>query len=189
MVTLGSSRFAAAIGVSPYKSRAKLWRQCTGREPETSGHELLQWGVDNEHNAALAVSAVTSYVFDHVYRQQKWERGRYHATPDGDWGTIGLEVKCPKSLYDSVPDHYLPQVQGHCMVCGFERVIFGCWVLDGAERARVWEVWRSDEFIAWMSPKLEEFIGLVDDDAQPKRLSRRPVIPVESCQIELVGEI
>lgn len=49
---LTSSRFAAAIGLNPYCSRKKLWRQLMGKQDPDPVNDDMQFGMDNEDKVA-----------------------------------------------------------------------------------------------------------------------------------------
>ena len=179
--TLSASRFPAAMGISPYTSRKKLWRLMTGREQPASHNQAMAWGKHNEWRAVAAVEALTGVIFDCTGDHQKkvYVNG-LAATPDGVSGEVGLEVKCPEKVYDEIPAHYMAQIQGQILVCGFALVYFGCW---GNTFLRCWEVPRSGEYVAAMLSLLEEFAGYVDRDEEPPRLPRKPVLPQVTCRL------
>ena len=171
---LTSSRFAAAMGLNPYQTRQKLWRVMTEREPGDPMNEAMQWGIDHEKNAVASVEAITGLLFHATGERQKhYTMYEYGTTPDGHCGSTGLEVKCPQKLADTVPVHYIPQVQGQCWIAGFDSVIFGQWTY---EETRVWMVPRSEEYIAQMEGLLAEFRLCLVNDEEPKR-RKKPTMP------------
>jgi len=173
-VKLTSSNFAAAMGISPWQSRQKLWRVLTGREQRDPINDNMQWGIDNEHRAVAAVEAATGLLFTHTGSNQKHiERDVFGTTPDGLLGSTGLEVKCPQKVTEVVPAHYLPQVQGQMFIAGLDTVVFGQWTPD---KSRVWMVPRNDEYIEAMLPLLQDFMECLRTDSQPKR-RKKPVMP------------
>ena len=176
-VKLTSSNFAAAMGLNPYLSRQKLWKELTGREPrpDLSDNVDVQRGVENEFRAVAAAEAITGLLFQATGANQKhYTMHEYGATPDGHCGSIGLEVKAPRTIADTVPIHYLPQVQGQCWIAGFDTVVFCQWTeMDGS---RAWMVPRSDEYIAVTEELLAEFRLCLVNDEPPKR-RKKPVMP------------
>lgn len=179
---LTSSNFAGAMGISPWQSRQKLWRVMTGRENRDPINANMQWGIDNEHRAVAAAEAITGMLFWNTGGNQVHHvDGRFGTTPDGSHQRVGLEVKCPQSLTDEVPDHYIPQVQGQMWIADFDRVVFCQWTPD---EARAWWVIRSDEYIEAMRPLLDDFLACLDSDTQPKR-RKKPTLPeVETKRID-----
>jgi len=181
---LTSSNFAAAMGVSPWQSRQKLFRVMTGLENRDAMNANMQWGIDNEHRAVAAAEAITGEIFLNTGEGQihyessagmsgkeEWSWG---TTPDGDNGdNIGLEVKCPQALKDDVPDHYLPQVQGQIYIAGFDSVVFCQWT---PEESRAWRVTHSIDYIDHMVELLDEFMLCLVNGEQPKR-RKKPVMP------------
>ena len=121
---LRTSDFATYIGINPWKSRQRLFRELTGRQERDPLNSNMQWGIDNEHRAVAAAEAATGVLFQATGKNQKNMRRemREHnlllsSTPDGatfgQYGhSTGLEVKCPKRIYPFIPSHYMAQVQG-----------------------------------------------------------------------------
>lgn len=175
---LTSSNFAAAMGISPWCSRQKLFRQMTGRENRDPLNAAMQWGIDNECRAVAAAEAMTGLLFQHTGDDQQHYQLNvdgiwFGTTPDGRCGSTGLEVKCPQKLTDEPPLHYIPQVQGQMWLAGFDTVIFGQWTPD---ESRFWRVGRSEEYIDQMRGLLGDFIGDLSSDNEPKR-RKKPVMP------------
>jgi hypothetical protein len=193
MLKLTSSNFAAALGLNPYMSRQKLFRILTERQERDPINDMMQWGIDHEKDAVAGVEAITGILFDYTGENQQHFTGDWMdipigTTPDGlclvsDNKTIdvGLEVKCPVKMYDSVPIHYMPQVQGQASIIDFGGVYFSAWT---PESQRVWVVPASVEYATWMLPLLAEFMDYLDDDEEPKR--KKKVIPPEVKYEELI---
>lgn len=196
---LTSSNFAAAMGLSPYQSRQKLWRVLTGRENRDPVNAAMQWGIDNEHRAVAAAEAITGLLFSNTgTRQKHYElagdiRGIdvdepfddehkviYGATPDGEFASgedwtqhIGLEVKCPGNLTETVPEHYLPQVQGQMYIAEYGKVVFCQWT---NEEARAWIVEGDGNYQLAMLELLREFMLCIKNDVEPKK-RKKPILP------------
>lgn len=188
-IVLSSSRFSAAAGLNPYKSRQALWRELTGRKDPDPVNAAMQWGIDNEYRAVAAAEAATGIMFTLTGERQK--RHFLHidgldlsSLPDGARARTGLEVKCPQKLYDEVPGHYMAQVQGQMLVCGFDTVIFGAWTPEGS---RVWNVPRSAEYIDDLVRHLQTFKCFLNSDKEPTRFSSKknpkPVMPSVTYQL------
>ena len=185
LTTLSSSKFAAAMGISPWLSRKKLWRLMTGRETPDNPVQRMKWGVHNEWRAVAAVEAHTGLIFDYTGDRQHTRTLPHagttlRATPDGIAGTIGLEVKCPERCYEDIPPHYMAQIQGQIRVCGMVNVFFACW---GNSFFKCWNVPRSKLYIEAMLPLLQEFLGYIHSDTEPPRLARKPVMPEVSYHL------
>lgn len=178
-VTLSSSKFAAALGLSPWMSRARLWRLLTNRVAPDPSLSRMKWGQHNEHKAVAAVEAATGLLFERTGDAQESiqpEGSWLSATPDGvaSDGLVGLEVKCPEKECDFIRSHYMPQIQGQIHVCGFESVIFATWT---HETLHCWRVPRDDVYFRMVYQGLLEFRRFVEDDVCPPRLKSRPVLP------------
>jgi hypothetical protein len=146
----------------------------TGRENRDPVNANMQWGIDNELRAVASVEAITGLLFqDTGERQKHYTNGDYGTTPDGKCGSTGLEVKCPQNLAETVPEHYLPQIQGQCWIAGFDTVVFGQWTYA---ESRIWTVARCDEYIDAMFDLLKEFREHLINDTEPKR-RKKPLMP------------
>lgn len=178
---LTGSRFAAAMGISPYQSRQALWRDYMGLEPPFEGNDATEWGSAREPDAIFAYECETGALVQstglHVYRDD-W----IAVSPDGLVGEGCIEAKCPYSgrIHEEVPAHYMPQVQGVVEVldrpwCDFVSTLFA-W--DGAgfyvTEQRILRVHRSAEYWRWMRPLLDEFWECVAERREPKR-RKKPV--------------
>ena len=171
---LTSSNFAAAMGISPWMSRQKLWRILTEREDREPVNEFMQHGLDNEFRAIAATEAITGLVFMETGSNQvHYTAHGYGTTPDGRCGSTFVETKCPQKLTDEPPSHYLPQVQGQMWIAGGDTVIFSQWT---EEETRAWIVPRSEEYIQIMTPLLADFVLCLTNDTEPKR-RKKPVLP------------
>jgi putative phage-type endonuclease len=174
---LTASVFANAIGVG-FDSRQKLWRQLTGREERFAGNEATQWGTDHEEFAIDEYEAITGNIVRRSGKQQGFVMldDWLGCTPDGIVDDrINVEAKCPYSmrLYNTVPGHYMPQVQGQMAITGTELTHFICWTPDAIE---AWEVQYNDEYWQQCYKLLVEFWDCVQNDLEPPR-RKRPVLP------------
>lgn len=176
-----ASDFATAIGL--YGSRIQLVGEKIGvRERRTFDPRAVEWGVKNEESARLAYEAATGYIVVPqgfiVHDEHDWLGG----SPDGIIGTDddskvdvwegGVEIKCPKVIYEEVPDRYMPQIQGLAQICGWDYCDFVCWT---PEEFRVWRVMRSNEYWDWMFPKLAETWAFIEAKVLPPKTQRRPI--------------
>jgi putative phage-type endonuclease len=167
---LTASQFGAALGLSPYQSRAALWRQLTGRSESFTGNEATAWGEEHEKDAVHAYEVATGRLVDaaHFIEYQDWSG----CSPDG-WVFDGdrrgiLECKCPFSqkLHAAIPEHYLAQIHGQLGITGADFADYVCWTPDDLWIKRVW----ADQTI-WprMEVALKEFWQHVATDQEPKR--------------------
>lgn len=166
---LGASQFAAAIGVSPYASRAEQWRLMTGRKT-FDGNDATRHGEANEDNAVAAYEAHTGEI---VIDRQRWYSFEYMGTHiDGMASGLVTEFKCPfVGTYEDVPEHYMPQIQGQMQLAHADACHFVAWNPD---ELRVWLVLRNVDYWNWMLPLLEQFWECVQKDIEPPRLKRKP---------------
>jgi putative phage-type endonuclease len=166
---LTASQFAAAAGISPYTSRAEQWRLITGRKT-FEGNAATEHGNDCE---PIAVAAYEAFTGDLVLARQEWfQREHYGTHVDGMVSDRVVEVKCPVgAMYEDVPPHYMPQIQGQMMLAGAEDCHFVAWTPN---ELRIWRVPIDTKYWEWLRPFLEEFWQYVQNDAEPPRLARKP---------------
>ena len=172
---LTASNFAAAMGINQYKSRAQLWREHKNLVPKFEGNEATQWGVMNEATAVALYENATGYqVVEtgfHIHRTVDW----LGCSPDGLIGANGgLEVKCPfykMQPHEAIPDYYMPQIQGCLEVTGRDWWDYVSWT---PWEATYFRVYRSESYLEWAIPLLEEFWSYILSDKKPQRLSSRP---------------
>ncbi len=129
---LTASNFAAAMGLNPYMSRQKLYRQLMGLEPKFEGNEMTQWGQDHEQDAVDAYEAEMGVICTNTGENQKFvippDLDWLGCTPDGFTQKGLVEFKCPYSqeLYQNVPGYYMPQIQGQMLITGMLVCDFVC---------------------------------------------------------------
>lgn len=133
---LTASNFAAALGVSPYTSRQKLVRTMGGSGYQANSlptNIACQWGTNNEPNGIMEYTlatgnrVATEWFVTHPHLH--WLGG----SPDGLVDNDGLiEVKCPfkQEVYNGVPVHYYPQVNGLMEICDRNWCDFVVWTPD-----------------------------------------------------------
>src|SRR6478609_7739357 len=169
---LTASDFAAAIGLSPYKSRQQLWREKTGRANPFEGNEATAWGELNESNAINAYEIETGHIVRPrglvVHPAFDW----LGASPDGLVAHDGcVECKCPFTgkPHEGIPIHYRPQVVGVVRVTQKAWCDFVSWTPEAHVVSRVSQV---AEYWDWMYPRLETFWQYVVDDIEPPRAKK-----------------
>ncbi len=172
---LTASNFAAAMGINQYKSRAQLWREQLKLAPKFKGNEATQWGVTNEATAIALYEGVTGHqVVEtglHIHRDFDW----LGCSPDGLIGSDGgLEVKCPyykMQPHPAIPEYYMPQIQGALAITGRAWWDYVSWT---PAQATFFRIYRSEAYLAWAFPLLEEFWSYVLGEKEPQRLRARP---------------
>ena len=173
---LTGSNFAAAMGLNPYQSKQKLYRQLIGEDPPFDGNEMTQWGLDHEDDAVTAYEAHTG-VF--VVKTGFWsypDPSYLGASPDGlvsDDGLIECKCKFSQELWDHVPDHYLTQVIGQLAITERQWCDFVSW--SPADIA-IFRVNYSPEYWSAMLPLLDKFWNDLTNRRPPKR-AKKPVMP------------
>lgn len=173
---LTGSDFAAAIGLSPYKSRQALWREKTGREQPFTGNEITLWGEINEPNAISQFEIETGYIVLPVGFVVHPDHDWLGASPDGLVNPKGcVEAKCPytQKPHEDVPAHYLPQVVAEIEITRGDWCGFISWT---PTECRIWRVEASRDYWDWMFPLLQDFWKCVQEDVEPKR-QKKPVFP------------
>lgn len=118
---LTASRFAAALGLDPYCSRQKLWRQLTGRQGADPTNFAMQGGIDNEpvviDRYEIETGSIVVPTGFHLHQKYDW----MGCSPDGlvgDDGLIEVKWRADGSLYEECPEKYLPQVMGQMAIMG-----------------------------------------------------------------------
>lgn len=168
---LTASNFATAIGIG-YDSRQKLWRQLTGREEKFQGNSATEWGAAHEQDAIRQYQVITGELVDRKGQNQEFfihsVLDWLGCTPDGFVGQTVIEAKCPASLqvYEKVPDHYMPQLQGQMAITGKSLAHFVCWTPDDFE---VWEVPADEEYWRQCLELLTEFWLCVKEQTEPPK--------------------
>jgi uracil-DNA glycosylase len=176
---LTASNFAAAMGVNPYMSRQKLYRQLTGIDEPFTGNQATEWGQAHEVDAIDAYEAEFGVILDKSLDDQEFvihpDNDWLGATVDGFNGAAVIEAKCPYSLrlYDDVPEHYMPQIQGQMEITGRDVCHFICWTPD---EFAVWEVVHRKDYIEAMIALLDRFYKSWKAGEEPRR-AKKPILP------------
>jgi hypothetical protein len=90
-------------------------------------------------------------------------------------------------LHDAIPPHYLPQVQGQLAVTGRAWAHFYSFVQGGG--SALYAVARSEEYWAWMLPRLQTFYACVQSDEDPGGdLPCPPVTPPPPVVVQCLGQ-
>jgi putative phage-type endonuclease len=188
---LTASNFGAAIGLNPYRSKQKLYRDLKGLEPKFEGNAMTEWGNTHEMDAVNAYEADQGAIVTKCGDEQEFVidpvRDWMGCTPDG-FNTDGIvvEVKCPyATMYADIPRYYMAQIQGQMHITGLKQCDFVAWYMEDKEDddlsnalLQVWRVEISDAYV-------EEMLNLLDyfwhenvlKDVQPKRKAK-PAMPL-----------
>lgn len=127
-----ASLAAACLGLDPYKSRRKAWREIMGTEPPERGNRAMEWGIRWEAAARLDYEIDTGNMVTcvgfFVHPLLPW----LGASPDGLIGTDGLcEIKCPTNCPNRVPIHHRIQCLVQLAVTGREWCDYYAWGASG----------------------------------------------------------
>lgn len=156
------SRVAAILGLSPWQTRADVLRdmvrQANGLPSDFQGNVATRWGEAHEAEA-IAMYETTHGVMTHGGQELVIhpDHDFLAVTPDGLVGHTGMiEVKCPyRADYDTIPDHYVPQVQLQLAVTGRAWCDFVIW-RDGGIKVQCIEA--DPEWLPSVLPALYDFM-------------------------------
>lgn len=183
---LTASQFAAALGLNPYMSRVKLFRQLTGAEPRFAGNAATAHGNATEPVALAAYEVATGLLVD---GRQKWFEAEHYGTHvdgitciPGEDTSMLVEAKCPTAaLYPAIPGYYIPQVIGQQWLANIDRTDFVAY-FEGA--LRVWRVHHDADYAQWMLETLNKFWEDTLAGREPPR--KKPAQPEFNLKIERV---
>lgn len=172
---LTGSNFSSALGLSPYKSRQKLWRQLTGREPADAENFAMQWGTENEPKAIDWYEIESGNIVAPVGFIQHPDHDWCGVSPDGLVGSVGaIECKCPiKECHAEIPEHYKPQCVGVLHICQREWLDFVSWHPDGARIYRITAEETAAQWKEWEQALSHFWHEYVLKDVQPPRKRRQ----------------
>lgn len=142
---LTGSNFGTAAGCSPFCTPRSLWQYQCGHlvEPDGvqrawSGNDNTERGTQNEPSVVAAYCRLTGNAVEPAGLFLHPQHEFLAASPDGMLAGGGLlEVKNPRKLHESVPLHYLCQVQGQLACSGREWAHFFSFSTD--ERGGAWK--------------------------------------------------
>ena len=183
---LTGSVFSAAMGINPYMSRQKLYRQLKGIDPKFEGNDATAYGNANEHNAVDAYEAEIGVICSATGDNQAFiidfENDWLGVTCDGFVNQVRLvEFKCPfGDMYREAPPHYVAQAMGQMAVTGFTECDLVAWSPD---ELKIWRIQFSLEYWDVQLQLLKDFWKYMQDDIEPKR-RKKPVMP--GVEIELL---
>ena len=170
---LAKTKTGWGAGRANAKARIVLER-LTGTPQESFTNAAMQWGHDQEDNAANAYAFLTGNEVQvcGIYKHPSIEGT--HASPDRLVGEEGLvEIKCPNSathldtlLSKKVPAKYITQMQWQMAVTGRKWCDFVSYDPRFPENHQVFiqRVERDDERIAELEKDVAEFLAEVEAD-------------------------
>ena len=179
---LTASLFATAAGLSSYATARSLWQHRTGRVDggaRWEGNEHTARGTAMEPVALEQYSRLTGNAVApcglFLHPTHSW----LAASPDGLIRDDGLlEIKCPaREPHATIPQLYMPQVQGQLFVSGRQWAHFFSFCAppageagagaEGTPVAALYEVRRSDAYWEWLLPRLRKFWACEQADVDP----------------------
>ena len=170
---LAKTKSGWGAGRANAKARIVLER-LTGTPQESFTNAAMQWGHDQEDNAANAYAFLTDNQVQvcGIFKHPSIEGT--HASPDRLVGEEGLvEIKCPNSathldtlLSKKVPAKYITQMQWQMAVTGRKWCDFVSYDPRFPEQHQVFvqRVERDDERIAELEKDVAEFLAEVEAD-------------------------
>ena len=176
---LTASCFGAALGLSPHLSRARLWKEMTGRAKPDPYLPAVKYGQEHEPIAIQDYEAETGNIVIPAEFYVHPNLDFLGASPDGLVGKSGLlEVKAPfLAQYETILAHYLCQCIGQieCLP-GREWCDFYTW---RPERAFLVRIHRNTDLWAAMLERLTAFWNeYILADVEPPRLTKKEKFPL-----------
>ena len=162
---LTASDFAAACGWNKFKSRQKLWEQKTGKAEDEPINQDMQRGIDLEQSGIDALEVETGLIAEQIGFKIHDDYDWLGASPDGIIGDeYVIEIKSPRVIHQTVPDYYVPQIQGQMEICNVDKCYFVSINEDGHN---IILINRDKDYWSNMFPLLEEFWQYVKTNTKP----------------------
>lgn len=176
---IGGSDAAAALDLSPYKSRRELWREKTGAVREDEPTPPMLRGQHLEHVAADLYEEETGRRIRREPMRRHPEHDFMLGNPDrlilatdGVDSTGVLEIKCPgirtfgRIKARGMPDHYTLQLMHYLAVTGHQ---WGSFALFNAERWQMlhFDLERDEDLIERLIAGEREFWSYVERGEEP----------------------
>lgn len=189
---IGGSEAAAALGLSPYRSRFELWRAKTGHGTPTEPTPAMLRGQHLEDVAAELYEEETGRKLRRISAQRHAEHEWMLGNPDrtilatGDVEETGvLEIKCPglnafgRMKAHGLPDHYVLQLQHYLAVTGRS---WGAFAVLNAEQWSLlhFDLERDEQLIRQLIRRERAFWRLVEDGREPPADPEEPELEVSS---------
>lgn len=143
---IGASDAPAIMGVSPWKTKYRLWQEKCGLVSCEIPSEAMERGNRLE---PIARSLFEEFIGVNVQPKRFFSEKHdwMMASLDGidDSGEIAVEIKCPGKYCDHVPDHYMPQLQHQMFVANLKEIYYFSYVEE--QEIFIELVKRNDEYI------------------------------------------
>lgn len=162
---LTASDFASACGWNKYKSRQKLWEEKTGKRENDPINEDMQRGIDLEQTGVDIFEVETGLIVEPIAFKIHDDYDWLGASPDGIVSNkYVIEIKSPRVIHKTIPDYYLPQIQGQMEICNIDQ----CYFISVNEFGHnIIKVDRNKNYWNEMFPLLQEFWDYVKTDSKP----------------------
>ncbi len=179
---------AVIMGVSPWKSKTKLYQDKKSDDAPNFVSEKMQRGIDLEPIARDLFIIQSNIEVEPKVIVKDWAM----ASLDGmsEDGKHIVEIKCPgekdhqSALSGKVPDYYYPQLQHQMFVCDVDEMYY--YSFDGADGV-ILTVKRDNEFIEKMIIEEKKFYDCLMTDTPPEPdendYVERTDLPWEKCAL------
>lgn len=163
---ISASMMPAIMGVSPFKSRNRLWKEVLGIVPEPEFNHHMRRGVELEPVVREIVEQQLNRSFPAACFECDTDPWAV-ASLDGidDSGEVIIEIKCPNKPHTSVPEYYFDQIQWQFYCSGAKRCFF-CSYTDG--NLEIFGVLRDDERIEILRKEALLFLQQVRNLEEPE---------------------
>ena len=184
-----SSRFAAALGLNPFCSRAKQWRM-EMKDERDEQNWAMKFGIDNEKYVLAQFLSFLRANNNVPFTYE--ERGfviydkddRFGGSPDGlimwENGERSLiELKCAvgeiSGMRTEAPIYHLIQIVGLCAIFNLTHAYYASWApYENGGQLIVSEMLIDLKlFTKYYKPKIIEFIGFKKTKKQPPRMKSK----------------
>jgi len=176
---IGASDLASIMGISPWKSKYKLWCEKLGKIKEDEINMAMMQGAALENDARLRYNAITeNHVIASVVVSDEWPVAM--ASLDGKTidGDIICEIKCPSpngKVYDmavdgDVPDYYTCQIQWQLWVTKAQRCDYFVYLSD--EKNVLIPVYPDEAYQQKLVTAAKEFWALVVSEEMPELVEK-----------------
>lgn len=190
---VGSSDVAAILGISPWKTKHRLWLEKTGRVQvaDISNQWQVQRGTENEGKARAHFELMDGRSFPPaLVVHPKYDFMR--VSLDGLCEKTVLEIKVPSmkviesAALGVVPDYYMAQIQYQMFCVGAESAIFFCMHPESGRAEQV--IVKNDfEFQAKIEKEVIEFWNAVKNNVEPE-LSEKDYVTIKDPEFTSAAE-
>lgn len=176
---VGASEVAAVLGICPYNTAYQLWQVKTRRVEGFEGNSFTLHGQETEGRARARYELLTMEDMPPAFAQHpKYEVCFANLDGINSDNSLILEIKCPKgrstldsALANTVPAHYIPQVQYQLAVTGADLLHFFVYHDETKQQALV-EVKPDIEYQGMLINEVLKFWEFVKTDTPPPLTDR-----------------